>query len=207
MVDYLFGLKSCNAHINHANRDCRAFMHREGYVKLADAYAHESIGPFLKELEGGFPVLRTSGLVQERWKLRKEKLKKFDSRWHISAYTEEPVECTKYVAIEKFLDTRIRSLLSISESTIRSAIEALDDGVYMKDALEFERCVDRELSIMVEESACVRRGITRDGRIVRVFEVPGAAAASTRVAGAASTASTRVAGAAMSEDPTLEQLA
>ena len=201
MIEYLFGLKSCNEHINNANRDCRAFMHREGYVKLTDAYAHESIGPFLKELENGFPVIRTSGIVEQGWKLRKEKLKMFNSRWHIPAYTEEPVECTKYVAIEKFLDTRIRELLPINESSIRRAIEALDAGIYMKEAMEFEQCVDREASMTVEEPNSIVKGVTRDGRIVRVFQI-GPASAAHPVA-AHHVAAHPVA----AEDPTLEQQA
>jgi len=36
-IYYLFGLKCCSEHMAHGKRDCRAWMHKNGYVKLKDA--------------------------------------------------------------------------------------------------------------------------------------------------------------------------
>lgn len=170
MIAYLFGLKSCSAHLRHAHRDCRAYMHREGYVKLSDARENPSIARFLEKLDGGFPVIRTSGLLEGGWKLRKDLLKRIDSRWHIPAYTEEPVEMTKYVSIEQFLNTRLGGF--ISTQTVQDVIKELNSGMYRQDAMEYEMAVDREASPTVEECKGIIQGVTEDGRIVRVMQVP-----------------------------------
>jgi hypothetical protein len=141
-------------------RDCNAHLHKEKIIRLADALDHDIIGRFLKilkSLENGFPILRSSGEIQDGWTIHElgwegTFLRWYDGDWRLHVLWKSPDgnfnnDILKYIPIvhfkmrdiyERIKDQVPEDFLSLIDKTIFCMI----DGIYSKD---FEAIQELEL--------------------------------------------------------------
>ena len=133
-IYYLFGLKCCSKHMTAGKRDCRAWMHKNGYVKLKDAFDNTALSSLLNILDSReFKVKRTSGEIQDGWHLNKGNqvdtvfIQRIDDHWLIPCRYLEDNDCIrKHVNISEFSDIVPREL-------IEECTRILDSGIYFSD--------------------------------------------------------------------------
>ena len=133
-IYYLFGLKCCSKHMTAGKRDCRAWMHKNGYVKLKDAFDNTALSSLLNILDSReFKVKRTSGEIQDGWHLNKGNqvdtvfIQRIDDHWLIPCRYLEDNDCIrKHVNISEFSDIVPREL-------IEECTRVLDSGIYFSD--------------------------------------------------------------------------
>ena len=66
-ISYNFGIKSCDLHYAASVRDCKAYIHRKRIIPLLIASKNIQLKPFFDILADGFPVLRSSGAIDDGW--------------------------------------------------------------------------------------------------------------------------------------------
>ena len=164
-IYYLFGLKCCSKHMAAGKRDCRAWMHKNGYVKLKDAFDNTALCSLLNILDSReFKVKRTSGEIQNGWHLNKGHyldtvfIQRIDDQWLIPCRYLEDNDCIrKHVNIGEFSDI-------IPLDLIEECVRALDCGIYFSD-FEEQCALDKSV---VPEMANVFPVIV-DGQVGRVL--------------------------------------
>ncbi len=164
-IYYLFGLKCCSKHMAAGKRDCRAWMHKNGYVKLKDAFDNTALCSLLNILDSReFKVKRTSGEIQNGWHLNKGHyldtvfIQRIDDHWLIPCRYLEDNDCIrKHVNIGEFSDI-------IPLDLIEECVRALDCGIYFSD-FEEQCALDKSV---VPEMANVFPVIV-DGQVGRVL--------------------------------------
>jgi len=133
-IYWLFGLKCCAEHMAHGKRDCRAWMHKNGYVKLKDAFDNTALSSLLNILDSReFKVKRTSGEIQDGWHLNKGNqvdtvfIQRNEDHWMIPCGHLEPNDyIRKFVNLTDFIDIVPREL-------IEECTRILDSGIYFSD--------------------------------------------------------------------------
>ena len=133
-IYWLFGLKCCAEHMAHGKRDCRAWMHKNGYVKLKDAFDNTALSSLLNILDSReFKVKRTSGEIQDGWHLNKGNqvdtvfIQRNEDHWMIPCGHLEPNDyIRKFVNLTDFIDIVPREL-------IEECTRVLDSGIYFSD--------------------------------------------------------------------------
>ncbi len=164
-IYYLFGLKCCSKHVAAGKRDCRAWMHKNGYVKLKDAFDNTALCSLLNILDSReFKVKRTSGEIQNGWHLNKGHyldtvfIQRIDDQWLIPCRYLEDNDCIrKHVNIGEFSDI-------VPLDLIEDCVRALDCGIYFSD-FEEQCALDKSV---VPEMANVFPVIV-DGQVGRVL--------------------------------------
>jgi len=161
LVHYNFGMKTCDAHHNRGVRDCRAYLHREGLVKTNDAAKNTTLSKLFTYLDGGIPIVRSNGKVQEDWVLNMQdgidttfivrSLTSADD-WLIPMKWVSPTgyadDLVKHVNLTYFLDAGFFGA-RLDNSIIRDALDLLNQGVYRNDHYEYQLCPS--LSVITEE--------------------------------------------------------
>ena len=140
-VFYNFGIRSCDNHYKAAVRDCRAYMHREKIVHIADVLDH----PFIEALKRGFSVLRSSGVQEDGWSLN---VGTYDPE--VLAYRDGWIISVKNGDLSKRIyvsELRTAEL----ETAYCDFIDLLDKGIYKADSDIYESLVDRGKSTTVED--------------------------------------------------------
>jgi hypothetical protein len=164
LIGHLFGLKTCSTHRSSAIRDCRSYMHTQGFVKISDLQSIPIFQEFIAVLSDTFTVVRTSGVPQAGWKMDMRGLMRYrNSEWHIPAYIEGPEEFIK--------DVRIRSgfRTSMSADYIDTIIQLLNNGIYMKEWHDHEGMVDRDRPSVVEEDPHIKTVTLTNGKVARIW--------------------------------------
>ena len=164
-IYWLFGLKCCAEHMAAGKRDCRAWMHKNGYVKLKDAFDNTALSSLLNILDSReFKVKRTSGEIQDGWHLNKGNqidtvfIQRIDDHWLIPCRYLEDNDCIrKHVNISEFSDIVPREL-------IEECTRVLDSGIYFSD-FEEQCALDKSV---VPEMANVFPVVV-DGQLGRVL--------------------------------------
>ena len=164
-IYYLFGLKCCSEHKAHGKRDCRAWMHKNGYVKLKDAFDNTALCSLLNILDSReFKVKRTSGEIQDGWHLNKGDqldtvfIQRIDDHWLIPCHYLEGNDCIrKHVNLTDFIDI-------VPAGLIEECVGALINGIYFSD-FEEQCALDKSV---VPEMANVFPVIL-DGQVGRVL--------------------------------------
>lgn len=151
LIERLYGLKHCDNHAEAATRDCNAYLHEEKIIRLHDAFDHEIIGRFLrilKSLENGFPVLRSSGEIQDGWTVHElgwegTFLRLHDGDWKLHVLWKSPDgnfhnDILKYIPIIHFkmrdIYDRIKDQIPNDFlSLVDQVIFCMVDGIYSKD--------------------------------------------------------------------------
>ena len=161
LVHYNFGMKTCDAHYNRGLRDCNAYMHREGLVKTKHAVKHAALSRLFTYLDGGIPIVRSNGEVQEGWVLNMQdgvettfivrSLTSTDDwllpmKWvSPNGYADDLV---KHVDLNYFLDAEFFGN-RLDNTIIRDALDLLNKGIYLNDHYEYQLCPS--LSVITEE--------------------------------------------------------
>jgi hypothetical protein len=182
LIERLYGLKCCDDHIAAGQRDCNAQLHEDKIIRLDDALNHEIIGRFLKilmSLKSGFPILRSSGEIQNGWTVHElgwegTFLRWYEGDWRLHVLWKSPDgnfnnDKLKYVPIIHFKmrDIYQRIKDQIPEdflSLIDQAIFCMIDGIYSKD---FEAIQGLEVEEYPELNNV--HNILYDGDIARIM--------------------------------------
>lgn len=157
-IEYLFGIHHCDIHKANAVRDCRAYMHSMQIVKMNDAMKNDSFNSFvncLESLKGGFPVKRTSGQIQNGWRIYFAKYPepsfiRYDSAlttWIVPVCTGDDNEGTlikKCIKFDDFLDYSImggvhQDLFYNFDTIVKECIAVFEDGIYKEDYERFTK--------------------------------------------------------------------
>jgi hypothetical protein len=144
----MFGIKCCEEHKSWAIRDCRAYMHVNKMTKLNDVIKDSKTAPFINALKesNGFPVVRSSGVLQDGWKLNDG-----SQGWHVKdqfIYIKNdqisiPVMLDietdiimKHVVLSHFIKPEIMEKIGIEKEAIDSFQSAILNGIYRTDYIE-----------------------------------------------------------------------
>jgi hypothetical protein len=96
LVDWRFGMKVCGLHRPNAERDCRAYLHRQNFVRIEDAMKIPALKKFLDVLavHPQLVVERTNGTMDDDWSLRIGSpmepafFSKNEERWGVPLYNK-----------------------------------------------------------------------------------------------------------------------
>ena len=164
-IYWLFGLKCCAEHKTAGKRDCRAWMHKNGYVKLKDAFDNTALSSLLNILDSReFKVKRTSGEIQDGWHLNKGDevdtvfIQRNEDHWMIPCGHLEPNDyIRKFVNLTDLSDV-------VPAELIEECLRVLDSGIYFSD-FEEQCALDKSV---VPEMANVFPVVV-DGQLGRVL--------------------------------------
>ena len=164
-IYWLFGLKCCAEHKTAGKRDCRAWMHKNGYVKLKDAFDNTALCSLLNILDSReFKVKRTSGEIQDGWRLNKGDevdtvfIQRNEDHWMIPCGHLEPNDyIRKFVNLTDLSDV-------VPAELIEECLRVLDSGIYFSD-FEEQCALDKSV---VPEMANVFPVVV-DGQLGRVL--------------------------------------
>lgn len=154
-----FGILSCLLHYSYAIRDCNAYRHRSKIVAITDALKKPALAPFIGLLESGFPVLRSSGLVDPGWVVN----------------TKTSCGVGEYISYSLDKDTWLLPVLKPTEGfskhinindlllghpdlkdELKKFIRELDKGIYLEDSLLYDSLVDKNKPTNVEDIAEIK---------------------------------------------------
>jgi len=177
LVEYLFGMKVCEIHRPNAERDCRAYLHRQNFVRMEDAKAYLPLKKFL-DILAAYPQLsveRTSGEIEKDWSLRMGNymepayFSKSD-RWGVPMYCKR-INMNKTVPIINFLRPEITAGMVLPadwSAIIEGVLDTLEEGVYKTDAEAYDYARNHDESEKIVETSGVAT-VIYEGRVERVF--------------------------------------
>jgi hypothetical protein len=167
----MFGLKCCNRHYDAARRDCRAYMHREGLVRLKDMMEFTCFNNFIRYVDAlpdGICVRRSSGELQKGWKVSMDEFGSTRFLSYMKDATGKSDWCIylvydnlcKYVQLRQYTYENIPEILKV-----------LNGGVYKKDEEEYQIALNQDAPKEVEEAEGVYT-VIHNGAVGRIF-IPG----------------------------------
>ena len=177
LVDWRFGMKVCEIHRPNAERDCRAYLHRQNFVRIEDAMEIPALKKFLDVL-AAHPLLRverTNGTIDEDWSLRIGNIMEpaFFSkgeRWGVPMFCKR-INQNKTVPIINFLRPELTTGMVLPAdwaAIIDKVLDVLADGVYKAEAEAYDYARNHDESETIAETAGVAT-IIYEGREERVF--------------------------------------
>jgi len=156
-VFYLLGIRHCSAHKADAVRDCNAYKHHEHLVDMRDVRDHPVLTDLFDALDTGIiPIRRSSGTLEIGWKpnygykTEEQFLKKCPERGWMIPMTNGTL--IKSVPLSYFAESR-------------SAIEALDSGIYREDAEKASHLIQVEEALEVPGIGLA----VCEGKVCRIF--------------------------------------
>jgi hypothetical protein len=170
-------MKVCEIHRPNAERDCRAYLHRQNFVRIEDAMEIPALKTFLDILTA-HPLLRverTNGTIDEDWSLRIGSpmepafFSKAD-RWGVPMYCKR-INMNKTVPIINFLRPEISTGMMLPadwSAIVDGVLDILADGVYKAEAEAYDYARNHDDSETITETAGVAT-IIYEGREERVF--------------------------------------
>ena len=178
LVDWRFGMKVCGLHRPNAERDCRAYLHRQNFVRIEDAMKIPALKKFLDVLavHPQLVVERTNGTMDDDWSLRigspmePASFSKNEERWGVPLYNKR-LNLNKTVPIINFLRLDINGRMTLPadwHAIIEGVIDTLKEGIYKADAEAYDYARNHDDSEIITETAGVA-GIIYEGREERIF--------------------------------------
>lgn len=133
-----YGCKSCDLHYELAKRDCRAYLHEHSMVMITDPSRNNIVDELVLRLKSTFVVKRTSGELQDGWKIRMRDgcdntyIFKLNTHWAVPCLYGSENSSSSITKNVKIIDMEhIFSKLFISD-----ILAVLDSGLYLNDFLE-----------------------------------------------------------------------
>jgi len=179
LVDWRFGMKVCEIHRPNAERDCRAYLHRQNFVRVEDAMEIPALKTFL-DILAAHPlcrVERTNGTIDEDWSLRIGNIMEpaffsysSSERWGVPMYCKR-INQNKTVPIINFLRPEISTGMMLPadwHAVIEGAIDILKEGVYKAEAEAYDYARNHDESETIAETAGVA-AIIYEGSTERIF--------------------------------------
>ena len=179
LIEYLFGMKVCETHRLNAERDCKAFLHRENLVRITDAFKVPALKRFLDILAAHpfITVQRTSGDIEDDWCFREGTFyepafisQSLEGQWCIPTYCPR-IKQNKNVPIIDFLRSEINGKMNLPVNwlaIIEDAIDTLVNGVYKAEAEAYDYARNYDESEKIVETEGVAT-VIYEGRVERVF--------------------------------------
>ena len=178
-IDWRFGIKVCRAHQERGERDCRAYLHRQNFVRIEDALRIPTLRRFLDilQIHPFLAVERTSGAIEDDWSFRAGSV--FESaffsfssagRWDVPMYNKR-LNVNKSVPIINFLRPEITAGMVLPAdwpTIIEDAIDTLTEGVYRADAEAYDYARNHDENETITETAGVAT-IVYEGQAERIF--------------------------------------
>ena len=177
IIEYLFGLKTCDDHKLNAMRDCKAYMHNNKLVRVKDARRHPVLGRFLSMLDelDTFSVERSDLTIHPGWRVIQDDESwdpvfiTYTTGWAIPVFLKEgSSRITKQVPIINFLNPAIHVASSELRTCIEDAIDCLNEGVYRAEAEEFQKAKEQDRVGAVAEIEGVQN-VFYEGQATRVY--------------------------------------
>lgn len=160
LIEYNFGLRHCNAHKMNAVRDCKAYMHRDGIVKISDAMKVPILNEFIESFDSGFTIETATG---EIWNIHTgddwfnpQFILKVNDVWSIPIINKERTHL------------KVVPLVSFNNPDVHAVIQYLDAGVYIHENNEYEARVNRDVSPEIQDEPFIQTFI-HNGVTVRMF--------------------------------------
>ena len=177
LIDWLFGIKVCGVHRPNAERDCRAYLYRENFVRINDAMNYPIIKRFLNVL-ADHPLLlveRTNGTIDDDWCLRlgspmEAAFFSKAERWGVPLYNKR-LNLNKTVPIINFLRPDLTTGMVLPadwSAVIEGVLDILNEGVYKADAEAYDYARNHDESEAIAETAGVAT-VIYEGREERIF--------------------------------------
>jgi hypothetical protein len=179
LIEYLFGMKVCETHRANAERDCRAYLHREKLVRVKDAFMIPALKSFLDILIAHpfITVQRTSGDIEDDWCFREGNFyepaffsQSLEGQWCVPTYCKR-IKQNKNVPIINFLLPEINGKMNLPanwQAVIEDAIDTLVNGVYKADAEAYDYARNYDESEKIAETSGVAT-VIYEGRVERVY--------------------------------------
>lgn len=175
-----FGIKSCDRHYKNSIRDCKAYMHKTGLVRISDLADYPAFQEFLEILSCEIPVKRTNGTIEDGWVFNvgepydKETIG-FDkdiSKWVIPV-RKAGMQLYKRIFIDDLLLPEVLEKLPPHFKMKYDAfIALLSDGIYKAEYDAYVQIVDNNKSTVVPDDIdIVKMGICA-GQVVRYVLPP-----------------------------------
>jgi hypothetical protein len=179
IIEHLFGMKVCDTHRINAERDCKAYLHREHLVRVKDAFTIPALKLFLDVLAAHpcIAVQRTSGDIEYDWCFREGHFydpaflsRSAEGKWCIPTYCPR-IKQNKNVPIINFLRPEINGKMNLPDNwhaIIEDAIDTLVNGVYTAEAEAYDYARNHDDSEKIVETEGVAT-VIYEGRVERVF--------------------------------------
>jgi len=177
LVEYLFGMKVCKIHRPNAERDCRAYLHRQNFVRMEDAKAYPQLKKFIDILVSHpqLSVERTCGEIEKDWSLRMGNYMEpaffsKSERWGVPMYCKR-IKMNKTVPIINFLRPELTTGMVLPadwSAIVEDVIDCLANGVYKADAEAYDYARNYDESETITETAGVT-AVVYEGHVERVF--------------------------------------
>jgi len=166
IVEYNFGLKHCDTHKPLAVRDCRAYMHRDGLVKITDAMKNPILNEFIESLASGVLIEPPTEYIQDFWSVytgddwfNPQFIVKISDVWSIPVINKQRTS------------SNVVPITTFENPDVNAVIQVLDHGLYIDDHNAYEATVNRDLSPEIADESFIHTFI-RDGLPVRMFILP-----------------------------------
>jgi len=178
-ISHCFGIISCDNHYKASVRDCNAYMHREQIVPVDYALNHKDLASFFDLLKDGFPVQRSSGVIEYDWVVN-------GGPFYNPEYISYDKEIKDWILPVKTKDgslSKRMGMLDLSRpfvcekmqvdflDTLKKAIRILNDGIYKEDSDTHDIIGDSETPKLLEETVGVKWMLAANS-IVRVLMNP-----------------------------------
>ena len=175
-----FGIKSCDAHFKNSVRDCKAYMHRTGMVRISDLTDYPEFQEFLEILSCEISVKRTNGTIEDGWVFNvgesyDKQIIGFDkdiNKWVIPV-RKAGVQLFKRIHIDELLLPEVLEKLPLNfKAKYDAFIALLSSGIYKAENDMYVQIVDNNKSTEVpDDSDVVKMGIS-GGQVVRYVLPP-----------------------------------
>lgn len=175
-----FGIKSCDTHFKNSVRDCKAYMHRTGMVRISDLTDYTAFQEFLEILSCEISIKRTNGTIEDGWVFNvgepyEKQIIGFDksiNKWVIPV-RKAGVQLFKRIHIDELLLPDVLEKLPPNfKAKYDAFIALLSSGIYKTEHDMYVQIVDNNKSTEVpDDSDVVKMGIC-DGQAVRYVLPP-----------------------------------
>ena len=180
-VRHNFGILCCNEHVPLGQRDCKAWLGINNSVNIWDAKVNPHVGRFLSMLEGyqgGFPVVRTSGVIDNGWKLMYPSYehacdirKTTSNSWRFmvdASLTKRNI--VKEVRMEDYLRDDIAARFpDYFKEIVQAAIAALDMGIYKEEVRIWKELSEDPDAGVMPDIPQIKNVVNSSGVEFRVF--------------------------------------
>ena len=176
-----FGILSCAEHKAWAERDCNAYLGRNKRLEIDDALTIVPIREFLDALRtraGGFPVLRSSGDIDQGWELLRPTVlqphhieKTLAGNWCFLANAiDKERDLEKRVRINDYLRDDMAALFPAGfKDIVEAALASLEDGFYKDEVREWTELSNEPDNGRLPDIPQIKHVLHSSGVIYREF--------------------------------------
>ena len=178
-----FGIKTCTVHYPLSIRDCKAYMHREKVVLMCDLKRIEELQPYLDFILEGFPIKRTSGVIDDGWNLNlgdswgseTMRYNKTKEEWIIPVKQNISGLSRSIYINDLFIPEILTKVPPNFETNFRQFISVIDKGIYKADYEKYISLVDNNKPTNTygdDRLVGIQMHVAFDGKVGRILNFP-----------------------------------